>query len=174
MNSKCFLIIIVLLSIISCWNEPEDVYNRLDRTDWFKYNVNDTLMFKNSSTTFDTYIVKTIDTFFWAYHEHTFNEVLTVTYEKLPECNSCPIEFFNRAVNSVSFGGKLYSSNFNYPDSAFECTLGDTILHKIYLFEDFPTNDTIYHKVKAIYYSDVFGVIRYNMHDDRVYELQLE
>ncbi|MBN2521912.1 MAG: hypothetical protein JXB24_01495 [Bacteroidales bacterium] len=174
MKLKYFIIGFTLLFFIGCAHE--DIYYRLDHSRWFLYSEGDTLIFRNNDTLIDTYIISDI----WNYFDETGDrqdthyEHLRVTFEGVTECTNCPIYGFSRSSTNVGFTGNLYQQNFSYDDPTIEYTLGDTILQDIYVMEDIPIEDTARHKVKAIYYSDIFGIIRYDMYDDRVYELQIE
>jgi hypothetical protein len=103
------------------------------------------------------------------------DERLWVDYDEIQNCLNCPIYIFNRNYLSVSFQGKMPVVSFIYSNSpAITYLLADTLLEDIYVIDDIPTEDTSRHQIKAIYYSDIYGIIRYDMYDDRVYELQIE
>jgi hypothetical protein len=164
----------ILFLFYACSGDKEDVYYRLDRTNWFLYEEGDTLTFRNNSEAIDTYVIKNVNTLYYVQHDHIFYETLRVYYEAISECNNCPIEFFVRSLSKMSFSGDFHIVDSYYEDPTINYTLGDTILQDIYLIGDIATEDTNYFKVKALYYSDIYGIIRYDMYDDRVYELQLK
>lgn len=100
---------------------------------------------------------------------------LFINYEGIPDCQNCPITGFQRNYNGVSFNLYLTTGgNIEYNIPTIEYSLGNTILKDIYILEDIPLGDTTRIKIKAIYYSDIYGIIRYDMYDDRIYELQIE
>jgi hypothetical protein len=175
MNAKSILFLVSLLLLFSCnKKEPVDIYNNLDRTQWFKYEVGDTLIFKSNASAINKYILEEISTYYiFPYNEYTHEEVFEVFYNGI-QCNNCPISSFLRTPRSVRFYGDLYYLSYQAGDTIMEYELGDTTVYDVYVLEDIPTEDTTYFKVKALYYSHVYGYIRYDMYDDRVYELQLE
>ncbi len=167
--TKLFFALILLL-LISCGHE--DKYYRLDHTKWFKYEVGDSLIFKNTPALIDTYIISNIDNYFQTYDNETFNEKLFVEYEKVSGCNNCPDIAFIRHVNVIYFFGNVNINGLHY-ENPLEYSLGDTVLKDIYKVENIPV-DSVHYLIKIIYYSDIYGIIRYDMYDDRVYELQIE
>jgi hypothetical protein len=177
MNIRLILILASLLWLISCNKGPEeDVYVSLDHTQWFKYEDGDTLIFKNNVSVIDTYILGGISTY-WAnvFGENIFDEHLLVSYNEIAQCSNCPIGGFERNPFGVVFSGSFPSSFalVRSGDATTEYKLGDTTIQNVFVVEDLLI-DTTHFNVKAIYYSHIYGVIRYDMYDDRVYELQLE
>ena len=166
----------LFVSLISCTEkETEIVYKNLDSTQWFKYEVGDTLIFKNNVSAFDTYVLDWISTSYIAPgDDYTYEEFFQVSYEGIPQCNNCPISWFGRSFRGVSFSGDFHIVGYHDKDTISEYKLGDTTIYDIIVANDIPTEDTNYFKVKAFYYSHVYGYIRYDMYDDRMYELQLE
>ncbi len=175
MNSRYISILAGLLFLISCYREPEEVYIPLDRTNWFKFEEGDTILFKHNTSEIDSYILTDIDSFYGHINnKYTWEEILEVNYEGIPSCNNCPITEFHRNSLVVSIHGKIFPSKIEYRNTLpIEYQLGDTTLQKVYKLDNLPV-DTPWTVVKSVYYSDVFGVIRYDMYDDRVYELQIE
>ncbi len=176
MNTGLILLLASLLLLISCNKGPEeDVYVSLDHTQWFKYEEGDTLIFKNNVSVIDTYILGGISTYYALLGtEYTHSEVLEVAYKEITHCNNCPLTRFRRTPNSVFFFGSFSSMALvSSGDTTRVYKLGDSTIQNVYVVEDLLI-DTTHFNVKAIYYSHVFGIIRYDMYDDRVYELQLE
>jgi hypothetical protein len=165
-----------LLLLIACDNtDKEDVYIPLDRTNWFVFGEGDTLLFKYNTSAVDTYVIADTSTYYATINsERIWEEILKVIYEGTSQCENCPITEFNRTPSVVSFNGKIYPDNFAYSKtSPIEYQLRDTTLQQIYVLDNLPV-DPPWAVVKSVYYSDVFGIIRYDLFDDRVYELQLE
>ena len=176
MNTRLILILASLLWLISCNKGPEeDVYVSLDHTQWFKYEDGDTLIFKNNVSVIDTYILGGISTFYAnTINKYTFDEHFQVSYHEIDQCYNCPIGGFVRNPYGVSFFGSFSSIAYaSSGDTTIENKLGDTTIYNVYIVEDLPI-DTTHFNVKTIYYSHIYGYIRYDMYDDRVYELQLE
>ncbi len=170
MKKNSIIITALLLILISC---EKDKIHYLDHSRWFIYEENDTLVFKSEFLA-DTYRINEIVNEHEIIDKKEGDEILWVDYEGITECQNCPISGFVRDYQDVSFWGALSIVTFYYNDiPAINYLLGDTLLEDIYVVEDI-TVDTIHFKVKTIYYSDIFGIIRYDMYDDRVYELQLE
>ncbi|MGD2035675.1 MAG: hypothetical protein PVF73_11495, partial [Bacteroidales bacterium] len=153
----------------------EDVYIPLDRTNWFVFGEGDTLLFKYNTSAVDTYVIADTSTYYATINsDRIWEEVLEVSYEGTIQCDNCPITEFHRSASVVSVHGKIYSNSFEYSKtSPIEYQLGDTVLQQIYVLDDLPI-DLPETAIKTVYYSDVFGIIRYDLFDDRVYELQLE
>ena len=171
MKKKYFTIGIILCLFVSC---KKDTIHYLDHSKWFIYEENDTLIFKSGSLA-DTFRINQVVNRHLDIDKKMGDEILWVDYEGVSGCQNCPIYSFRRDYQMVSFMGKLYSGVIYYENTVpIEYALGDTILLNIYVDDNIPTEDTIHFQVKAIYYSDIYGVIRYDMYDDRVYELQLE
>ncbi len=172
MKSIVLIIGATLIILVSCTKDSDIHY--LDHSQWFKYEVNDTLIFRSGTLT-DTYLINDIVNEHMEIDKKTGDEILWVEYVGISECQNCPIGTFGRDYQKVSFSGKLYSGSIYYENAIkIQYEIGDTILQNIYLDDDIPTEDTIHFQVKAIYYSDIYGIIRYDMYDDRVYELQLD
>jgi hypothetical protein len=165
-----------ILLLIACDNKDhERVYNSLDRTDWFAFGEGDTLLFRYSTDTVDSYIIADTLTYYAPINsEYIWEEILEVYYEGLSQCENCPIDAFYRNSLVVNIIGKIHTNSFEYSKtSPIEYQLGDTVLQQIYVLENLPV-DPPRTVIKSVYYSDVFGIIRYDLFDDRVYELQLE
>ena len=170
MKKKYFTIGITLSLFVSCVND----IHYLDHSKWYIYEENDTLIFKNKAL-HDTYRISQVFNGFIYIDKKKDSEVLSVSYEGVSECQNCPIRVFDRYYQCVRFQGEFPIVRIYYDQTeTINYLLGDTLLEDIYVVDDIPTEDTIHFKVKAIYYSDIYGVIRYDMYDDRVYELQLE
>ncbi len=176
MNTRLIFILASLLLLISCNKGPEkDVYVSLDHTQWFKYEEGDTLLFRNNTSAVDTYILDRVSTDYVKLGtKYIISEVFEVDYKGITECNNCPLWGFVRTPNAASFVGSFSSmAQARSGDTTTEYMLGDTTIYNVYVVEDLLI-DTTHFNVKAIYYSHVYGIIRYDMYDDRVYELQLE
>ena len=178
MIANRLIIIALLILVIACEKKLEKKYVRFDQTTLFRYEVGDTLIFRNSEVRIDTYRISYKESFFVPdYKETTFYEYLEVAYEKLPDdCEYlCPISSLGRgAPNYVSFTGSYYPIDLYLSEPTYEYNLGDTTLHDIYIIQEDLIHDTITHKVKEFYYSDNFGYIRYDLSDGSIFELQLE
>jgi hypothetical protein len=172
MKNNFFVIGIFLIMIVSC--ADDGTINYLDHSKWFIFEKNDTLIFKSGALT-DTYRISDIVNEHEIIDKKEGDEILWVNYEGIPSCQNCPVYTFNRDYLGVYFQGKMPEVSFSYGNTpAINYLLGDTLLKDIYIVADIPTEDTLRHKVKSIYYSDIYGIIRYDMYDDRIYELQLE
>ncbi len=152
-------------------------YFDLDRSQWFIYNVNDTLVFKADTSSYDTFIIGSIINGHQTIDEYHF-EFIWVEYIGTTQCENCPLDNFgrtNQPVEIIDLNGQFPHVGFYYdnPTKSYYFT-GDTIIKNIYFERDIPIEDSINDKVKAIYYSNIFGIIRYDMHDGRVYKLQIE
>jgi len=170
MKNKYFVTGLILFLLTSCENNK---IHYLDHSRWFLYEENDTLIFKGDSSD-DSYIISQISKGYSVVDDKVYYEHYNAVYNSISECLICPITGFQRSYDGVNFNMYLETgSSIYYSDETIEYLLGDTILKDIYTLEDIPA-DTINIKVKAIYYSDIYGIIRYDMYDDRVYELQIE
>jgi len=171
MKKNIYILTALLFILASC---EKDRIHYLDHSRWFIYEENDTLVFKSEFLA-DTYRINEIVNEHEIIDKKEGDEILWVEYEGISVCPNCPMGVFSRDYQHVTFQGKLYPGySIYYESPAIDYLLGDTLLQDIYVVEDIPIEDTVRHKVKAIYYSDIFGIIRYDMYDDRVYELQIE
>lgn len=172
------ILVTLLLLVIACEKKQEKKYVRFDETTLFRYEVGDTLVFRNSEARIDTYRISYKESFFVPdYKETSFYEYLEVAYKKLPDdCKyRCPISSLGRGVpNYVSFTGSFYPVDIYLSESPNEYTLGDTTLDDIFIIQENLIHDTITDKVKAFYYSNNYGYIRYDLSDGSIFELQLE
>ncbi len=172
MMKNIYIIGVLLFMLASCKKDRDIHY--LDHSKWFIYEVNDTLVFKDGEV-LDVYTISQIINTHEIIDKQEGDEILSVVYEGISECKNCPFITFDRNYQLVRFQGEFPIVRFYYDNTqAINYLLGDTLLDNIYVIDDIPTEDTVFHKVKAIYYSDLYGIIRYDMYDDRVYELQIE
>ena len=167
---------VILTLLVSCnWGEK---YFDLDSSQWFVYDVDDTLVFKSDQSTYDTFIVGSIINAYERIDDYRFN-FFWVEYDGVGECNNCPLEGFRRSMGlfdeSVTIYGQFNSVFFYFAEtSPWPYVLGDTVIRNVYIEREIPVKDSINDKVRAIFYSHDFGVIRYDMHDGRVYKLQIK
>ncbi len=172
MKNNIYAIGAIMFLLVSCTKDSE--INYLDHSKWFIFEENDTLIFKSGSLT-DTYRISNIVNAHEIIDKKEGDEILAVYYEGITGCENCPIQGFSRNYQHVTFTGAMRVGSFYYDTTpSVNYQLGDTLLEEIYVVVDIPVDDPEYYKVKVIYYSDIYGIIRYDMYDDRVYELQLE
>lgn len=123
----------------------------------------------------DTYVISSVYKFYDSYHEPTYYESLIVNYEMQSEGNKSPLTgFIRHDIRFVDLFGNFPLVTIYYTDPTTDYVLNDSLLNDIYVIQNIPTQDTTHFRVKTIYYSDVFGFIRYDMRDGKVYKLQLE
>ena len=163
---------VIMILFVSCAKDSDIHY--LDHSKWFIYEEHDTLIFR-SGLLIDTYRISQIINTHEIIDKKEGDEILAVYYEGITGCENCPIQGFTRKYDRVIFIGDIKVGSFYYESTpGMNYQMGDTLLEEIYIVDDIPVDDPEYYKVKAIYYSDIFGIIRYDMYDDRVYELQIE
>jgi hypothetical protein len=172
MKITILFFILSLTFCVSC-NKTENKYYNLDHSKWFKYRENDTLIFKSSNNS-DFYIISQILNNYNIVDKHVYYESFTVVYKGSSSCQNCPISGFGRVEDNITLYGNLHTSKIYYNSSAMtNYQLGDSIINTVFSV-DIPTDDTLYFRVKSIYYSDIYGIIRYDMYNDEVFELQLK
>jgi len=150
----------------------------LDHSQWFHYGPNDMLVFSCNTADNDTFIVKNITNAFEWVDDNKY-EFFWVEYIEIEGCENCPVEGFSRSsrgpVESVSVFGQFSNVSFYFDEtSPWPYVLGDTVIRNVYIEKEIPVMDSINDKVKAIFYSHDFGIIRYDMNDGRVYRLQIK
>lgn len=168
----------LLLTVSNCdlipWPDY-DIY--LDHSQWFKYNLSDTLVFCCNTEDNDTFIITDIFHIFYTWDRWEY-EALKVEYSGKDGCENCPLESFardSRFRDNVGISGQFPTVYFEFTDFfEWHYVHGDRVLRKVYIEREIPVMDSINDKVGAIYYSHDFGVFRYDMHDGRVYELQIK
>jgi hypothetical protein len=166
------VLILILIMQASC-NKFHDVYNDLDRTAWFKYQLKDTLIFTSQTKT-NSYLISQLYTSYTINDKIYHDEYLNVVYSCNTENKDCPIAGFLRDLEDVTLYYGNTATNFSYKNlipSTYQ--LGDSLLDDIYKVNCSQV-DSIRYKIKTFYYSDIYGIIRYDMYNDEVFELQLK
>jgi hypothetical protein len=166
-------ILLILIIILYSCGKIDNKYFYLDHSVWFKYNANDTLIYKGLQDT-DIYLINKTYTAFYIFDKKNYNEYFCVEYKCLTDSINLSIYGFCRYDDEIDIITKYSIEGTTYDHGTkMEYVLGDSLIHDVYKIECIRV-DSIEHKVKTYYYSDIYGIIRYDMYNDEVFELQLK
>jgi hypothetical protein len=169
---KNLIILLLTIFIISC-NKTKDNYYYLDHSVWFKYKLNDTLKYI-SSNDIDQYIIRNLYTDYYVFDKKNYNEYFCVQYSCISDSVNPPIYGFSRYRNEIDINTKYSIEGTSYENGdKFNYQLGDSTINDVYKINCIRV-DSIEHQVKTYYYSDIYGIVRYDLYNDEVFELQLK
>jgi hypothetical protein len=174
MKTNILVIFIFILLQISC-NKFHDVYFNLDHSDWFKYKLGDTLIYKseNKVDTFTVFLLQNgSDITDKVYHHEYLNIICRKLYS---QCNNCEDIEITRESDHVLLGTqdlRFFATTYYNDKNTFNYNFGDTLIENVYKLED--TINSLPTDITVMYYNNTYGVFRYDQKNGEYFELQLK
>ncbi len=164
-----FLLLIVLLN--AC--DKEKYYN-VDKNTWFLMSENDTIVFYSENLV-DSFYISNIQEYYECVDKDNYFQHLDIYLDKIGldathNTWNCNVLRNHKSiqVNWINFYG---SANYSY-DNFILYQIEDREFNKVFKMDNFSqyVSDL---DVKALYYTDLYGVIAYELYNGEVYEIDL-
>jgi hypothetical protein len=157
---------------ISC-DKTENKYYNLDRSVWFRYKINDTLTY-NSINNKDIFVIKNLYTTYEVFDKTNYNEYFCTQYTCLTDSVNYTLTGFCRFNGEIQINTKHHMDGVVYINyNTISLQIGDSIINDVYKI-NCTRVDSVNYKTKVFYYSHIYGVIRYDLYNDEIFELQLK
>jgi len=178
--TKLFLIISVLLFSLFHSCHKKDIYERLDRKQWFVFKLNDTITFLNKNCTkIDSFQIVTLSNGFETTDKTLHQEYFGAGFKHLnKQINSDSIfnDVDNHTINRYYYGSDISWRNFDASTANLDAK--DTILtlynlfklNNVYRFN--LSKEKIYpNDIVRVFYCINYGILRYELKNGEIFTI---
>jgi len=178
--TKLFLIISVLLFSLFHSCHKKDIYERLDRKQWFVFKLNDTITFLNSNhTKIDSFKINSLSNGFETTDKTLHQEYFGISFKRINKLTNVDSIFNNPFYRSID--RYYYGSDIRWRNLISSTSLPDTYDTTLTLYNLFKLKnvsvlrfqkETIYpNDIVLTFYCINYGILRYELKNGDVFTI---
>ena len=169
LNKLTIILLFVLYVLSSC---EKDKYFDIQKDSWFKMNLNDTVLFHSGNAT-DSFYISNIYTYYEDVDKTHYYEHLNINYEKTNKLLVDEIGSYSiyRKFNQANIYWKNLNSILSYSSfNPIKYTIESTEFENVYRIDN-REGSSIDSGVRIVYYTDIYGIIAYELNNGDVYKI---